>query len=737
MPTIPNHTKLLFLALLCLITVGLSAQSSLENGNQPREKDPVLRPDGTELFFTRPDFVNNKGTDNAADIWVRPRYADGSWGRVLNPGSPINSFAHDRALAFSPDGNRLAVLRTGASNFVDLLEVSGRNWRILESWPLPQEAGPRFDLTFDPNALRLIYSAYGDGGQLDLFFRDALPNGQWGDARELRLLNSQDNETSPGLASDGRTLYFRRGAQWFRQDDLHLGATLVSIPAEIQQFSQLPSGTDPAAEAIVVSQQTGQKEQLLSMALPTDARIQPSALFRGHLPSPPLPGEATALVAFEQGWDLRIRPDALQRYALYVRDGEKLVADGSLPSMANTQSGSLAATVDSPIQEISPERKELEVGIARRQRELQRLDGERRRYEQSLVQPDDELLELRNQFNRAQRPAGDTLPPTTTSKGGSTRDRYAEELAELERMKAKFRQQQDEKIRNRNRGSDHRWEEPTRRTTTPSPTTATRPVSIGEAYTPAPKVDPRQQRAQAYEDSLRLNSTVRSGLYSNQQPRAYEREAWENEVQRGLPRTTPLTPEEASKLDADYQRKLDEIASLKAELQRLNNAEYKQPSAPQPQNPTRNPAWDAKGDPVYTTPARQPATPATYDNRYTPPASQLRAAPATYGQPAVAPTTGIPAGISFIPNTAYPDGAGYGGLDQLARQIQSSAAVLEIRIHTPAKMDRRAAQLLSEERATTIRNYLNEQGVSPRNYKVIGFGNNLTGSGGERVEILR
>ncbi|SEQ84621.1 OmpA family protein [Neolewinella agarilytica] len=734
MPTIPNYRKLLFLAILCIITVGLSAQSPLDNGNQPREKDPVLRPDGTELFFTRPDFVSNKGTDNAADIWVRPRYADGSWGRVLNPGSPINSFAHDRALAFSPDGNRLAVLRTGASNFVDLLEVSGRNWRILESWPLPQEAALRLDLTFDPNALRLIYSAYATG-KLDLFVRDALPNGKWGEAKELRLLNSPDNETSPALASDGRTLYFRREAQWYRQDDLHLGATPVSIPAEIQQFSQLPSGTDPAAEAIVVAQQTGKKEQLLSMSLPVEARLQPSALFRGHLPSPPLPGEATALVALEDGWELRIRPDALQRYALYLRDGEKLVADGSLPSITNTQGGSLAATTDSPVTEVSLERKELEVGIARRQRELQRLDEERRRYEQSLVQPDDELLELRDQYNRVQRPVGDTLPPATSAKGGSTRDRYAEELAELERMKAKFRRQQDEKIRNRNRGSDHRWEEPTRRTTTPVvPTTATRPVSIGEAYTPAPEVDPRQQRAQAYEDSLRLNSTVRSGLYSNQQPRAYEREAWENEVQRGLPRTTPLTPEEVSKLDADYQRKLDEIASLKAELQRLNNAEYKQqqPAASQPQ--TMNPTWDTKGAPVYTTPApaRQPSTPATYDNRYAPPASQARA-PVTYGQPAA----GIPAGISFIPNTAYPDGAGYGGLDQLARQIQSSATVLEIRIHTPLEMDRRAAQLLSEERATTIRNYLTEQGVSPRNYKVLGFGNNLTGNGGERVEILR
>jgi len=736
MPVISSFMKLLFLSLLCLFSAGMAAQVALGNGKQPREKDPVLRPDGTQLFFTRPDFFDNKGSDNAADIWMRPRYADGSWGRVLNPGSPINSFAHDRALAFSPDGNRLAVLRTGVSNFVDLLEVSGRNWRILESWPLPQATAPRFDLTFDPNALRLIYSSYGQGGQLDLFVQDALPGGKWAAATELRLLNSEDNEMSPMLASDGRTLYFRRGSQWLRQDDLNQRAVPVGISETIQQFSLLPSGTDPAAEAIVVTRQTGNKEQLLSMAFPIEARLQPSSLFRGNLPAPPSIGEATAEVPFENGRELRVHPDGLQRYAIYLREGEKLVADGSLPSMTNTQSGSLAAAAqDASSASTSRERTQLEVGIARHERDLRRLDDERRRYEQSLVQADDELLNLRAQLARAQLPAGDTLPPRGTAKSGSTRDRYAEELAELERKKAKFRQQQDDKIRQRNRGKDdYRWQETTRSTATPTPNTASRAPGIGDAYTPLP--DPRLQQEQAYQDSLRLNSTVRSGLYPNQQARAYEREPWENEVQRGLPRTSPISPEEAARLDAEYQKKINEIAAMKAKLQRLNSTDSRQPAAQQSRSTINNPAWNTRGQAVNQAPARQAPAPDTYDNRYAPPASQVRA-PATYGQPAAAPAAGIPAGISFIPNTAYPDGAGYGGLDQLARQIQSSATVLEIRIHTPAEMDRRAAQLLSEERATTLRNYLTEQGVSPRNYKVFGFGNNLTGSGGERVEIFR
>ncbi|MEM9261872.1 MAG: OmpA family protein, partial [Bacteroidota bacterium] len=171
--------------------------------------------------------------------------------------------------------------------------------------------------------------------------------------------------------------------------------------------------------------------------------------------------------------------------------------------------------------------------------------------------------------------------------------------------------------------------------------------------------------------------------------------------------------------------------------------------------PSTERRWSAKGNPNNTYPParveeqrpqyppteyRQPA-PATYQTpvRNT---TTRQPEPATYGYPATtrttpAPNTGIPAGISFIPNTAYPDGAGYGGLDQLVRQIQSATSVVEIRVHTPAQLDRRAAQLLSEERAITIRDYLLEQGISAKHFRVLGYGNNLTGQGGERVEVLR
>lgn len=727
----PPHIKLLIL-LFCSLTLGLSAQSwvSQTGIGTPREMDPVLRPDGGALLFTRPDFTNNKGTDNAADIWITTRYDDGSWGRALNPGSPINTFAHDRALAFSPDGSRLAVLRTGGTNYIDLLETSGRNWRIIDSWPLPEGVAPRFDLTFDANAQNLIYSTYNNG-QLDLFRRPALPNGKWAKAEPLSPLNGPGNETGPSLSPDGRTLYFRRdGGRWFLQSSRGERPSPVGLPTSVKQFSPSLSAREVIATA-VESSSSGERLQILSVSaadLPS-----PVQLSRGYLPDALPPGEITAQIALNDGNSLAVRPDALRRYAVFLRQGESLANSPGIDPLSTSNyrgAGSLAATGNLEVGTV--ERQRLEAGIARRQRELDRLDAERRKYD--LVAPkteDPELNALRARYQSTITSPGDTIPPrNTTAKGSTSERRYAAELDELERMKAKFRKQQNEKLGQRSR-TDHQWSnEPT--PTTAAPTTP----RIGESYRPL-IVSPAD-RERAYQDSLRLASEIRAGLTPDKSTRAYQREPWENEVRQGLPRTTPLSPDETAEQDKKYQQQLAELEAMRAKLRQLDSAPAPTPNRPAPTSTPAPKTWVAKGNPTTIRQRSSEVYSAPRGNTNNYPAATQTPAPMTYGQPPAATTPGaLPTGISFIPNTAYPDGAGYTGLDQLVGLIQRSTSVVEIRIHTPKTLDRRAAQLLSEERSTTITNFLNEQGVAPGNYRVIGFGNNLTGLGGERVEVIR
>lgn len=733
----PRLLTILILA-ISLFSTGLMAQQPIGELNAGiREKDPVLRSDGKELFFSRLNHVSNKGTDNAADVWIRTRHDDGSWGRALNPGSPVNSFAHDRVVALSPDGTHLAVLRNGITNYLDLLEKNERNWRVLASWPIPEGVAPRYDLTFDLNGQRMIYSSYGGGGILDLFVRTAESDGTWSGAKNLSLLNSDDNETTPQMAADGRTLYFRQGDRWLQQTDANQPARVTDIPGRIQQFA-VPAGQYAiASDAVVMINDLGNEEQLMTQPFSAASLPPASKMVRGYLAAPPLPGELTALVPLTNRTKLSVSPDAALRYELFLRSGEELVTGAGGAATAAAREGEAAGTAslgDVGLS-VNNDRLRLEAGITNRELTLQQLDAERRKYD--LARPkttDPELDALREQYDRNIETPTDTIPKGTTAKGANIRDRYAKDLTELERMKAKFRKQQDEKVRQRS-GGGYEWigkEAPTA-TTRPAAAPATYSPSvpsITDSYTSPPTVDPRLAAERARRDSMNLGSTVRSGLYPDQRPRAYERESWENELSRDLPRNTPLSPDEVIRLDAEYQRQQGELAALKAELRRLNE------TAPTPSAPATapRPTWTAKGSPYQ--PARTTPQPSTYNRpALTTPSTTTR--PQTYSAPPATTAPGISAGISFISNTAYPDGVGYDGLDQLLKQLGESTVPLELRIHTSTDLDRRAAQLLSEERATTIRRFLEENGVPAHTYRLIGFGNNLTGSGGERVEVLK
>lgn len=731
-----NFKSLIFLLIFACSGLGAQTLISEQGLNAPQEKDPVLRADGQVLFFTRPNFENNKGTDNAADIWITNRFPDGSWGRALNPGSPINSFAHDRALAVSPDGTRLAVLRTGTVGYIDLLETSGRNWRVLSTWMLPADVATRYDLTFDPNGQQLIYSAY-DQGNLNLFRREALPNGLWARPEALNDLNGPGNETGPSLASDGRTLYFQRdGNRWFRQSSPGTRPVVAAIPGSVTQFSAALNGREIIA--VVPTGATGDHLQVLSAASPD---LPPAGeVLRGQLPTPPPMGEDVVRIALNNGESLTVRPDVLQRYSVYLRTGENLVG----PAMNNQRFGNDLATTQS-VNTSSSERSRIEAGIARRQRELDRLDRDRRAFDLASPKTEDpELAALRDQYRSIN---GDTLPPRTTAKGsGSATDtRYAAELSELEQMKAKFRRQQNEKLNQRSR-SNYNWSG----NESAQPTTAapSAPRMEESDYRPANPTQNTAARERAYQDSLRIAAEIRAGLQRDNSPRVYERESWEYQVREGLPREEPLSPAEVTRLDTDYQRKLSELEALRSELQRLDG------TAPPASTNNQSAGYDRSAGQQWSTKGN------TYSNT-TPPAPQTYGQPNTtapqtpataYGAPGLqapaagsrnAPsTTGLrgapmPAGISFILNTAYPDSRGYSGLDQLLGLLQQSTSVLEIRVHTPADLTPRAAQLLSEERAITIRNFLADKGVPSTNYRVIGFGNNVTGQQGERVEVVR
>ncbi|NJB87355.1 outer membrane protein OmpA-like peptidoglycan-associated protein [Lewinella marina] len=639
---------------LILCTTGLTAQGRI-GPEDVRERDPVLTDSGQILYFTRPDHPRNQGIDDRADIWFRQRNANGSWGRALNPGSPVNSFGDDRLLGSSVDGNRLAVLREGQGEpAIELLERAGRSWRSIARWPLPQDVTELREIAFNATSQELVYARPNPANaSRDLYLRRATA-GSWTTAKPLAWVNTSDHETKPQWAADGRTLYFRRGAgQWYRQVDRGTPPQSVDIPSRYLQLA--------ATDEIVVAttDDLGQDERLVAPGLPLQALCPPGRISYGTLGTPPPAGTATVQVPLSSGVEVTVRPDVLHRYAVVVREGEVAFPESNVPALTDVKpAGSLAS-----LRDITTENREayLQRTLEERQRELRRLDQLRRlRYTGGNAGP----ASAEEETDDVQWLAADTLPPADTS--ASFRARYARELAELERMKAKFRRQQEDRLRERQRGEylDLGWSD-----------------------------RPGEPDTTEYINTDALRSTVRSGLYPDQRPPADSRRPWEYDVRGAAPQPQPATTE----LDAEYARQQRELEALRAQLREMN-------ATPQPRQ-------QAPARPTLT--GKSPAA------------------------PVVAPSGSQAArsGITFIPNTAYPNSAGYAALEALAGRVRTATRVVEIRVHTVPGTDPRAAQLLSEERAVTIRNYLREAGIAPANFRVIGYGNHQP-EGGERVEVV-
>ena len=427
-----------------------------------------------------------------------------------------------------------------------------------------------------------------------------------------------------------------------RQLDRGMSAQATDIPV---RYLQICAGGD---RAVAMTDDLGRDERLYEVYLPANDGLPANRLIYATLGETPTGPAIATTVPLNTGVRLATVPDVLNRYALRLRDNEVGFAGGQIPAVnTSKRPGGLAGGGAPPV---ADRQTNLRNRIAREEAALARLDRQRSEAYVAALSGT----------------VSDTLPPRGTGQSAATRTRYSQELDELARMKEKFRQQQEQRMRDRDRGTPilQPWSEQS--------AAAAPPVSRQPAL-----------------DSTLLRSGVRSGLYPDQRPSAYERRGWENDVSYDLPPPGEFDSAESIRLDSMYARQLREVEALRAQLRESRTE----------------------------TTARAVAPPT---GTVTPPAGALAAR--------VLP-------ISFIRNTAYPNSGGYAGLEELATAIRRSGTILEVRVHTARELDRRAAQLLSEERAVTIRNFLTEAGIASENYRVIGFGNHESAAG-ERVELL-
>lgn len=186
--------------------------------NSPAEElCPVIAPDGKTLYFVRQNHPENIGP-NTQDIWYSEFDAAGKPQAPVNVGEPLNNQYHTALTSITPDGQTALLLNVYKGNGDMGVGVSTAR-RGKEGWEFPDSLrikdfynssqSGEYVLSSTGRVLIMAVQRVAGSGGKDLFISFRQPNGNWTRPKWMGpTLNTADDEASPFLAADDRTLYF-------------------------------------------------------------------------------------------------------------------------------------------------------------------------------------------------------------------------------------------------------------------------------------------------------------------------------------------------------------------------------------------------------------------------------------------------------------------------------------------------------------------------------------------------
>lgn len=209
-----------------------------ENVNSAyREIAPVISPDGKTLYYTRWKHPDNLGNAKNQDVWFSEMQKDGKWGLAKPIGEPINNSEHNAICAISPDGKTILLnnvyLKDGLmSKGVSMSFKTPTGW----SFPKPisiinfKNKSDYAEYSFSPNGRVLIMTgqfADTQGGK-DIYVSFLKPDNIWSEPKNIgKSINTADEESTPFIASDGKTLYFSsKGFSGYGNNDIFISRRL-------------------------------------------------------------------------------------------------------------------------------------------------------------------------------------------------------------------------------------------------------------------------------------------------------------------------------------------------------------------------------------------------------------------------------------------------------------------------------------------------------------------------------
>lgn len=226
----------LFLTLVLLITFRFLSAQWLDNNSfrlvnsSYDEQDPVISPDGQTLYFTIGNHPQNMGgKKDPGDIWIS-RLSGNEWTAPVNAGSLLNDRSYNAVAGISMNGTQLflhghydpsgGIAKTQG---ISISSNSGNGWSRPANINIPYFLNKSGTLngSITPDNSIFVFSAetYGTHGVDDIYV-SVNTNGKWSEPKNLgTTINTQFQELSPYLSTDGKTLYFssngRKGSGGF------------------------------------------------------------------------------------------------------------------------------------------------------------------------------------------------------------------------------------------------------------------------------------------------------------------------------------------------------------------------------------------------------------------------------------------------------------------------------------------------------------------------------------------
>ena len=199
------------------LSAGLVKENLGPQVNTPYDDlGPHISADGrTIIYGIEYSPENTGGTSDGEDLWITTSKDGKTWSKRVNMGSPLNDHEVNNLAAVSADNNMLLFCK------IDGFQIRKRT---KEGWSQPEYLNVKFknesktmegNLSSDGKSIVFTAKFTGnlyyrtDVDEKDIYVTTQDKNGVWSDPVNLgKQINTADDELSPFLASDGRTLYF-------------------------------------------------------------------------------------------------------------------------------------------------------------------------------------------------------------------------------------------------------------------------------------------------------------------------------------------------------------------------------------------------------------------------------------------------------------------------------------------------------------------------------------------------